>query len=96
MTMATNLRLPEPLKVTRSNVAGNWERFREQWENYEFAAELTEASSAKSSAVFLTCLGGEAYNAYRSMDIPTAADKRHIDNIKCLRDFLPGYSRYYL
>ena len=99
MSMVTNLRLPEPLKVTGSNVADNWERFREQWENYELATDLTEASSEKRAAVFLTCLGGEAYDTFRSMDIPTA-DKKKIDKILdafetfCLGAVNITYQRY--
>src|SRR5688572_12718766 len=75
-----NLRLPEPLKVIGSNVADNWERFKDQWENYELAADLTEASTEKRAAVFLTCLGGEAYDTYRSLSLPSE-DKRDIAKI---------------
>ena len=76
-----NYRLPDPLKVTGSNVADNWERFREQWENYELAADLTDASSEKKAAIFLTCVGSEAYDVYRSMEFPSADDKNKIENI---------------
>src|SRR6218665_3495261 len=65
-----NLRLPDPLKVFGGNVADNWERFKDQWENYERAADLTDASAEKRAAVFLTCLGGEAYDTYRSLASP--------------------------
>ena len=78
---AANLRLPEPLNMAGSNVADNWHRFRDQWENYELAADLTEASSEKRAAVFLTCIGSDAYDVYRSMEFDTVANKKKIDPI---------------
>jgi len=39
-----NIRIPDPLKVTGSNVADNWKRFKEQFGNYELASDLTESS----------------------------------------------------
>ena len=95
-----NYRLPDPLKVTGSNVADNWERFREQWENYELAADLTDASSEKKAAIFLTCVGSEAYDVYRSMEFPSADDKKKIENIvEAFETFCVGavnvtYERY--
>lgn len=80
MSLTSNLRLPEPLKVTGSNVADNWARFKEQWENYELAVDLTEASAEKRAAAFLTCMGGEACDTYRSLALP-AEDKRDISKI---------------
>ena len=54
---------------------------RDQWENYELAADLTEASSEKRAAVFLTCIGSDAYDVYRSMEFDTVANKKKIDPI---------------
>src|SRR6218665_1896078 len=94
-----NLRLPDPLKVSGGNVADNWERFKDQWENYERAADLTDASAEKRAAVFLTCLGGEAYDTYRSLALP-AGDKKDIAKlIEAFETFCIGsvnvtYQRY--
>ena len=74
MSLTPHLRLPEPLKVTGSGVADSWQRFKDQWTNYELAADLTEASSARRAAIFLTCLGGEAYDVYWSL--PLSADEK--------------------
>ena len=96
----TNLRLPDPLRVTGSSVADNWKRFREQWENYELAADLTDASSEKRAAVLLTCVGNDAYDIYRTLDFETPADKKKIDKvIEAFEAFCVGavnvtYERY--
>jgi len=66
MSLQNNIRLPDPLKVTGSNIADNWERFKDQWENYALATDLSDASAEKRAAIFLTCLGGDAYDAYRA------------------------------
>ena len=68
-------RPPDPLKVTGSNIADNWHRFKEQWDNYEIATDLTEASTEKRAAVFLTCVGTEAYDVYRAMEFTSADDR---------------------
>jgi len=64
MATAINYRVPGPLRVTGNNIADDWRRFREQYENYEIepAADLADKSQEKSEAVFLTCVGNEAYN----------------------------------
>src|SRR6218665_2317745 len=94
-----NLRLPDPLKVSGGNVADNWERFKDQWENYERAADLTDASAEKRAAVILTCLGGEAYDTYRSLALP-AEDKKDIAKLTeafetfCIGSVNVTYQRY--
>jgi len=98
--IATNSRLPEQLRVTGSSVADNWKRFREQWENYELAADLTDTSSQKRAAVFLTCIGNDAYDIFRSLEFETPADRKKIDKvIEAFETFCIGavnvtYERY--
>ena len=78
---ANNYRLPDPLRVTGSNVGDNWQRFREQWENYELAADITDASSEKRAAIFLTAIGREAYDVFRTFEFTPATDRKKIDKI---------------
>ena len=81
------------------NVADNWERFKDQWENYERAADLSEAGAEKGVAVFLTYLSGEAYATYCSL-AHTADEKKDIAKIiAALETFYIGsvnvtYQRY--
>ena len=42
---------------------------------------MTEASEEKRAAVFLTCIGSEAYDVNRAMEFETATDKKKIDPI---------------
>jgi len=80
-TLTANLRVPEPLRVTGSNVADEWRRFKEQFENYELASDLIDASQQKRAAVFLTCIGNEAYDVYRTLEFDADEDRKKIDLI---------------
>ena len=79
--MANNLRVPEALRVTGSNVADDWRRFRDQFENYELAADLADASQEKRAAVFLTCIGNDAYDVYRAFEFDADGDRKKLDPI---------------
>ena len=95
----TNFRQPEPLNVTGSEIAENWQRFRDQWENYVLAADLSEASEDKRAAVFLTCIGTAAYDVYRCFDL-AADEKRKLNRIIeefdtfCIGSVNTTYERY--
>ena len=80
-TAIANLRLPEPLRVTGSNVADEWRRFKEQFANYELAADIADASDEKRAAVFLTCIGSDAYDVYRAMQFASDTDRKKIGPI---------------
>ena len=80
-TLTANLRVPEPLRVTGSNVADEWRRFKEQFENYELASDLIDASQEKRAAVFLTCIGNEAYDVYRTLEFDADGDRKKLDPI---------------
>ena len=79
--MANNFRIPDPLRVTGSNVADDWRRFREQYENYELASDLTDKSQEKRAAVFLTCIGNDAYDVYRTMEFESPEDRKRLDPV---------------
>jgi len=74
-------RTPDPLKVTGSGVADDWRRFKGQYENYLVASDLTDTSAERKAAIFLTCIGSEAYNVFRSMTFANEADRTKIDPI---------------
>lgn len=83
MAIATpaTYRLPDPLRVTGSDIADNWRRFKDQWLNYVVAADLSDASSEKRAAVFLTCVGSEAYDVFRAMHFASDDDRKQIEHI---------------
>ena len=64
MATTVSYRIPDPLRVNGSNVADDWRRFREQYENYEIASDLSDKSQEKRAAVFLTSIGNDAYDVY--------------------------------
>jgi RNase H-like domain found in reverse transcriptase/Reverse transcriptase (RNA-dependent DNA polymerase)/Integrase zinc binding domain len=99
MNSTPYLRLPDQLSVTGNCVADNWRRFREQWENYEIASDVAEASAAKRAAIFLNCIGGEAYDVYRSLPLSAEQRKDVTEIIQALENFCVGsvnitYERY--
>ena len=70
MATNTNYRVPDPLR-TGSNVADDWRRFREQYEYYEIASDIADKSQEKRAAVFLICIGNDAYDVVRAMEFRT-------------------------
>ena len=99
-TMNTNLRLPDPLKVHSGDVADNWKWFREQWTNYEVASDLAEASEEKCGAIFLACIGCDAFDVYRTMHFEPAVDRKKIAKLLeafetfCVGSVNPTYECY--
>ena len=77
-TPTTTYKPPDPLRITGSELADNWRRFRGQWENYVIANDLSEATSEKQAAVFLTCIGAEAYDVFRAMNFESDDDRKKI------------------
>jgi len=62
-------------------VADNWHRFKDQWDNYEVVIELSDASSEKRAAVFLTSVGLEAYDVYCAMHFESDEECKKIENV---------------
>ena len=81
MATTVSYRIPDPLRVNGSNVADDWRRFREPYENYEIASDLSDKSQEKRAAVFLTCIGNDAYDVYRAMEFQEADDRKKLDPI---------------
>ena len=76
-----NWRVPDPLRVNGSNLADDWSRFKEQFANYELASDLTGSSQEKRAAVFLTCIGNDAYDVYRALQFDSADARKQIDTV---------------
>ena len=88
--------------MASGNVAADWKRFRSQWANYEVATDLAEESKAKRAAVFLACLGTEAFEVCQAMPFDTEADRQDIDKLieaferHCVGEINISYERYVL
>jgi hypothetical protein len=100
MASSLHYKPPGPLKIHGSDIADNWNRFKEQWDNYEVATGIKEESTEKRGAIFLTCIGTDAYDVYRSMEFETGVDKKKIDVITtafkafCVGNVNVTYERY--
>jgi hypothetical protein len=100
MASSLHYKPPGPLKIHGSDIADNWNRFKEQWDNYEVATGIKEESAEKRGAIFLTCIGTDAYDVYRSMEFETGVDKKKIDVITtafkafCVGNVNVTYERY--
>ena len=46
---------PSPLKLG-GDIAADWERFKNEWNNYEIVVDLSDAAAKKRAAVFLACV----------------------------------------
>jgi len=73
--VTANWRVPHPLRVNGSNLVDDWRRFKEQFENYEMASDLTDARQEKRATVFLTCIGNDAYDVNRTLQFDSAGDR---------------------
>src|ERR1043165_4868835 len=100
MASMSNIPFPSQLKITGGNVAAEWKRFKSQWANFEVASDLEEKSSSKRAAVFLACIGTEAYEAFQTMDFATEKDRSDIEKVieaferHCVGEVNVTYERY--
>ena len=99
MASANNIPYPAKLNVS-GNIAVEWKRFSSQWRNYEVATELTDKPMKKRTAIFLACIGTEAYELFQSMEFAAAADREDLDKVveafqrHCIGEVNVTYERY--
>jgi len=98
--MAANIPFPGPLKLS-GDISSNWKRFKSQWTNYELATDLT-TESPKRTAIFLSCIGTDAYDVFESMAFENEDDRSNLTKVlKVFEDHCIGetnitYERYIL
>ena len=64
-----------------------WRRFKNQWEIYEVATDLIGQTQAKRAAIFLSCLGTEAYERFMTFDLTP-------ENAKNISKIIESFDRY--
>lgn len=100
MASAQLIPIPTALKVTSNYIAVDWKRFNSQWRNYEIATDLTAQTTQKRAAVFLACVGTEAYEIFQTMEFEDDNDRADIDKIVdafqkyCVGEVNVTYERY--
>jgi len=99
--MASANHIPYPAKLNiAGNIAVEWKRFSSQWRNYEVAADLTEESQKKRTAIFLACIGTKAYELFQSMEFAAEEDREDLDKVveafqrHCIGEVNVTYERY--
>ena len=96
---ASHIPLPAPLK-TSSNLAVEWKRFKGQWINYSKAAKITREEKDCQAAIFLVCIGTDAYNIYTTMEFADEGDKADPEKLieafekHCIGEVHEVYERY--
>ena len=83
MAAAPQIPLPAPLRV--SNLASDWKRFKGQWTNYVKAAKLDREASDCQAAIFLACIGSDAYEILTTMAF--AEEEHKEDPVRLLEAF---------
>ena len=102
MAQAAQIPLPAQIKIATGQLASEWKRFSSQWNNYEIASELDKESTKRRAAVFLACIGTEAYETFLTMPIAQTNDKDDIEKLieafehHCVGETNVTYERYVL
>ena len=74
MAVASHIPLPAPLRIT-ATLAVEWKRFKGQWINYVKAAKVDKEKKDCQAAIFLACIGTDAYDVYSNMEFAEETDK---------------------
>ena len=64
--MASLLPVPEKLTLNSQDRSRNWENFKQKWQNYEIASELTSKTEEVRLATLLTVIGNEALAVFNT------------------------------
>src|SRR5208282_3241 len=98
MAAASNIPLPAPLRIT-SNLAVEWKRFKGLWTNYVKAAKVNREAKDCQAAIFLACIGSDAYDIYTTMELDDD-DRNDPDKLidaferHCIGEINEVYERY--
>ena len=88
MAAATSqIPVPSPLRMTggTGNLATEWKRFRGQWTNYSTAANIDGEAAERQAAIFLACIGADAYELYETFEF--AEDEHRTDLTRIMAAF---------
>jgi len=83
-----------------ASLSTEWKRFKGQWNNYLVAAKLAGESKHVKAAIFLACVGTDAYELFQTFVFENDADREDIDKIveaferHCVGEVNETYERY--
>jgi len=99
MAVASYIPLPAPLRITAA-LAIEWKRFKGQWMNYVKAAKIDKEEKDCRAAIFLACIGTDAYEVYANMEFAEESYKTDPDKLieaferHCIGEINEVYERY--
>ena len=99
MAVASHIPLPVPLRIN-STLAIEWKRFKGQWLNYVKAAKISREDKDCQAAIFLACIGADAYDLYTTMQFESDDDRQDPDRLieaferHCIGELNEVYERY--
>ena len=100
MANLSNIPLPAPLRTTASNLAAEWKRFKGQCQNYVKAAKIDKEDKDCQAAIFLACIGSDAYAIYDAMEFTDETSKADPEQLieafeqHCIGETNEVYERY--
>ena len=76
----TSVNAPPALDLS-TDVATNWTLWKEQWENYAIVVQLEAEPAALQKAIFLNTIGPNAFQIYKTLDVPRGQDPNQLDTV---------------
>src|SRR6476661_3337238 len=76
----SNIPVPPPLKLHTGELPVTWRRFNSQWANYELATDIKEEPKEKQTAIFLSCIGTEAYDLFQTL-VMEDSERSDLDSV---------------
>lgn len=80
------LRLPEPLKLD-GNVAENWRVFKQNFDVYATAIELSKKAEPIQVAIFLNACGSDATETFETFDLDIDSKKKYAEVVKAFEAY---------
>ena len=96
-TMAQNFLISPPEKmVVDGHVAGNWEFFKDAWNNYAIAVELSKKDNAIQVATLLSVMGKDCLSVFKNLPMTEDEKKDPAEILKKLtKHFEPAKNTIY-
>lgn len=100
-SVSSQIPLPAPLR-TSANLTLEWRRFKSQWLNYVKAAKVNKEEKDCQAAIFLACIGTDAYHIFTTMEFEAEDDKHDPEKLldaferHCIGEINEVYERYVL
>ena len=99
MAVASHIPLPAPLRIT-STLAVERKRFKGQWITYVKAAKVDKEEKECQAAIFLACIGTDAYDIYTTMEFAHEENRDDPEKLieaferHCIGEINEVYERY--